>query len=521
MRTAALAGKVVQATCKKGSGLNTSLGDGSFVIRVTKGELPCVLRVTEAGGSSLHTLALGTGLNSGLSAVANITPLTQLLVARLAVRDPADFFNSFDSTLAASVTSDSVAVAQAAVSTMAQAGGINLAGFGDIITPAATSTQRSVQGLALAQIDSALVKSQNTLAEVTLAWINTTFALKFVPFSSTPMLPPELLFKPAAADCRALRSGGFWVLSPDAGAKQVSQMVIDASIPAIINVDGSKTGLVADGACRYLVGDFSGSNFVVSQAGVLALNLFKGGTAFGMAIGLPEQLHDMAEMAGSWNYATFRGVNPLYGSVTTTTWGSGGNGPQGVRCGEGTWDFSICVDADFTARLVVNPAGGFDQIDTDGTFRGRAFIYQSGNGDLLYLRTYADGGWDIGTRQRNVLLPNVAQSNTYWKLSIINKNLANKMVVQTYVVVSNDNAAGSWVSTIKDYGSDVLRPEFMLSNNPRQGFSFRPGGLATASDGSRTNADKTTQLDLRGMGVIAFFNQNSKGFRLLVEQPKP
>lgn len=523
----ALAGRAVDAKCKKGSGSATTGSDGSYALTIASGELPCLVRVTEADASTLHAVAQGTGL----SAAANITPLTQLVVARLAGADPAAYYAAFDSTAAAFVTGAAVTAAQSSVVKTVQAGGISLTGFGDLMAVAASTVQGGVQSAALLQMDSALNASGTKLATLTLAVVNTTPATAAgLPVATTgvAMLPPDLLLKPAAAGCAALRSGSFRAATLANGLTRVSRMVINASTPAITNADGTSTKLLANGACRYTLDDASKSELVVSQSGVLQMRVPDGAT-FVVAIAIPEQLHDLAEMAGVWNYASYLpnhtgiGATPYRGGIATATWSNAGSLLTGSTCGDNdAWDFTVCKDAGNTSRLLVNADGGFDHIDISiASLAGRAFIYQSGSGDLLYVRTYFYGGWDIGTRQRSLALPGTEASTIVWKFPVDTLNKAGAIEVVTDTFDSNNAVENSWSFKEKDEGRDNEHLEKTFVNNPLQGFSFQAGGPTTSRANPNGSFDKSTTLDLRGMGFFPFLNQTQKSFRLRVHQPKP
>ncbi len=106
----AIAGAIITAKCQTGTGTGTTITNGSYSLVVTGGKLPCVLQITNpADGSKLHTVAIG----SGSAAVANITPLTEMLVARVLRNEPAVFFAAFDAAVAANtVTTAAVNAAQ-------------------------------------------------------------------------------------------------------------------------------------------------------------------------------------------------------------------------------------------------------------------------------------------------------------------------------------------------------------------------------------------------------------------------
>ena len=109
---AAISGGPVTVKCASGTGSATTNADGSYTVIVSNGAFPCLAKVTAADGSVLNSVVTGTG---GSSAVANITPVTQLIVASLAGGDPAAYFAAFDATAATGVTSAKVAAAQTSV----------------------------------------------------------------------------------------------------------------------------------------------------------------------------------------------------------------------------------------------------------------------------------------------------------------------------------------------------------------------------------------------------------------------
>lgn len=89
----AIAGAIINAKCQLGTGTATTNSDGIYSLNITGGSLPCVLQIANpVDGTKLHTVATG----SGNTAIANITPLTEMLVARALRNDPAVFFATFN-----------------------------------------------------------------------------------------------------------------------------------------------------------------------------------------------------------------------------------------------------------------------------------------------------------------------------------------------------------------------------------------------------------------------------------------
>jgi hypothetical protein len=126
----AIGGAAILAKCQTGVGAATTNIDGSYTLNVAGGVLPCVLEVASAvNGLRLHSIANG----SGNAAVANVTPLSELLAARLLRTDMTTFFAAFDGTrLTQAATSASIKVAQDEVA-LVLAGSIDTSAVSDFL----------------------------------------------------------------------------------------------------------------------------------------------------------------------------------------------------------------------------------------------------------------------------------------------------------------------------------------------------------------------------------------------------
>ena len=92
---AALPGATVSIKCAAGTGTATTAADGRYTLTLTGASLPCALRVVGTDGSVFHSVVAGTGTTGTF--VANITPLTELLVATATGASPGTFFDGFGS----------------------------------------------------------------------------------------------------------------------------------------------------------------------------------------------------------------------------------------------------------------------------------------------------------------------------------------------------------------------------------------------------------------------------------------
>lgn len=194
----AIPGATVTGKCKVGAGTATTLADGSYTLSITDGQLPCVLQITNPiDGIKLHTLVSGTGN----TAVANITPLTEMTTARVLGSEPNVFFAAFDAAAATQkVTSTNIATAQTAIG-LVFTGTVDTTGIGNFITtPLAAATQGSptsgdAQDKLLDALKLKLTSAQIGTIATALAGNQTTDAIKQTVISlttapSAPSAPP-------------------------------------------------------------------------------------------------------------------------------------------------------------------------------------------------------------------------------------------------------------------------------------------------------------------------------------------
>jgi hypothetical protein len=191
----AIAGATVTGKCIVGSGTATTQANGAFTLTVSGGQLPCVLQVTNpANGIKLHTLASGTGN----TAVANITPLTEMTTARVMGSEPNVFFAAFDvPATIQKVTTANIATAQTAVG-LVLIGTIDTTGIGSFTTtPLVAATQGSptsgdAQDKLLDALKLKLTHAQIGTIATALASNQTTDAIKqtVISLTTVPSTPP-------------------------------------------------------------------------------------------------------------------------------------------------------------------------------------------------------------------------------------------------------------------------------------------------------------------------------------------
>ena len=537
---AAIAGGTVTAKCAAGAATTATTGtDGSYSLSMTGGALPCMLQATSANGATtLYSVSAG----SGSSATANITPLTQLVVASLDGADPAALFAEFGSANAAVVTSAKVASAQAAVVATLSSAGIDVSTLGDFVTAPLTAATSTTSGNAYdAALDTLQAKLAATLDSdgnaMTLATLTSAVAAASPaapPAASTgkASLPPDLLLRPAASTCAALRSGVYRVVEPVAGAdlaQQSGKLTLDATTLGLVYKDGTTGTLTphATEACHF-TNDDSKSDLVVSPAGVLVLRSYDAESGkYAAGIAFPEQSHTLAELAGTWNTLgmQYDATHSVYvGATARATFSATGTLGDASSCGEaGDWNVATC--AAITSGLPTFQAdadGGFDGIDAgDTTASSRTFAYRSGSGDLMMVNVDGDGSFEVRTLATANGAPVVGRVSTTWDVRYTNQWLATPAVSgSTNTVQSVDATGASYVRLAKTVGLADDHLETVLLNSPRDGYNFRAAATALGTDGTTSvPVSEWTNLGLHGMGLNALLRPAQKQFMFSVQQP--
>lgn len=539
---AALANATVSITCASGSGSTNTSTDGSYTKDLTGITLPCALKAASSDGTTVLysvTSATATGSNTQ---VANITPLTQLLVASLAGAEPAAFFDGFSASTASSVTDSAINTAQTAVLNTLSEAGIDVSGLSatslvsGALVPGSTANAYDV---ALEALGAKLESSGTTLALLTTTVATTSTATG--PASTSPAtanvasLPAAQLLNTADSNCSALRSGNFWAISPVMGgnlADQYTSGSYNASTKTATNLVGGSTIFTdASDKCKY--GAAGGSDIVVSQAGMVVARYRDDSNVYRLGIAIPKQTIALSELAGTWNALGFErertAAGDIYeGNSFTVTISSTGAVSDITAC-NGASTSSTCSAITETINFSSNSAGGFDLIGSDasGTWTDRAFAYRAGNGDLMIVEVSGDGSVSVFTKKRTLILPAVdsVQSGS-WSIRTLSTLVANQLAVSYPATVTAVNsAADGFTRTVNLANGTVDYSEPVLINSPRAGYNFRAASSTTsASIPSRTvNIRERTSLGLRGMGVSVQSvpvqaGVTSAGFQVTVDQ---
>lgn len=488
----ALAGATITAKCANGTSTGIAGTDGVFRLAISGGALPCVLQAV-SGTTTLHSVATGTGR----TATANISPLTELVVAQANGGDAAALFSSFDAAAQAKVSSTALSAAtdsvKIALASVVKLDDVNP--FTDPLVAATGSTAGNALDAKLDTLGTKLGAAKLTLAQLMAAIVRNGSAAAAVVASQV---------QPAAGHCDSLRSGSYVVLNPsEDAANLIHQVTLDAVTltsrtasnsggadlvsPAVVPVAGKP--------CHYRSAD-GREDLVVSSAGVI-LNRYvpeSGNTAARLGLAIPKQAIAAAELAGTWNTVEFGPTDNTTNLVNSYAVATIDN--TGTNIAVNDCDFlAPCADA-VPVRLAPNPAGGFDATDRDGSVL-RLFAYKAANGNILLVGISAQGHVIVGTRQTALVLPTNGEGQTYWDVSVNAQGVASNLFGDVRTITAVNAAAGSY-SRSASFGGTL---DGFTINSPRPGLRHR--ATCVNSSGATVNCGLIA-LPLTGMGMTVY-----------------
>ncbi|WOB08302.1 hypothetical protein [Piscinibacter gummiphilus] len=517
---AALAGATVTAKCAAGTASPaTTSGTGTYSLTITGGVLPCVLEATGTGadaGLVLHSVATG----SGSSATSNVTPVTELLVAQLTGQDPATFMAAADATsLNSTVTTTNINAAKTEVIATLTAAGLDTAALAsaDMVSGTlAAGTGAGYDGV-LDALGAALTSSGTTLAQLTETVVNTAGGSGPGTEVAAPAsaLPANLLLRPKAANCDALRSTSYRIIkiaasngAATAPSTAYEDMSFNADTLTATFSPNDTMAFTANGTCRYTLPE---GEAVVSPAGVIVIRHMVGadddtvGTGdrgvARMMIALPVQDLSVADLAGEY---AFLGVdrNPLaaYGGYATVTASGAVNA---FRCWEDALSVAeaACtpIDSGYAEALSKNSNGSFTwaagAADPD-QWSDTVYAYRAGNGDVLLVGLTDSGEPTIGVKRRVLTLPSVGDTYANWSMHVDGNLVAAAVTTSvSHTVASVDAATSSIVRTSVEVGAGTTS-QTLAYNSGRAGYLNRPAG---------TGVRPFTGLAAPGFGLSALF----------------
>lgn len=502
---AALAGATVQAKCAVGSASGITAANGSYTLELGNAALPCVLSAVSADGlTRLHSMADPQG---GSPQTIQINPVTELMVARVAQGEAAGFFAGFDAAAQAKLTGAAFTQAADAIVALLKEGGVDLSALGNPVRAALVPATPQAPGNAYDQALDALA-ARLTQSGLTLQQFAAVVVAQGAPQTSeAASLPAAALLRPAHADCPALRSGKYRVLSPsDTPANLVRLVQLDAPTGTMTWPDNSTSTMTSTGGCTFRSAKDQ-TRWVVSPAGVGVGVSFKGPNTSSMSIGFPEQAAGLADLQGDWNWTNFFEVNAPATGLRAMDMGTVSiNGTGRVTAINNCRMLRPCTPYPDTPNISLNGSGGFDAPGS-----ARLFVYRPGNGDVAMF--WIDGQeLMVGSKVRTLPLPALGDSWHRMSAQVNPQMQANDgFDFRSYTVAERDAGAQTYV---RRAAQDGARQTFNI-NTPRAGVNYRPAGSTVLNDGSTSTFGDLYVLPLGGTGVLAYGRQTEDNQRNL------
>jgi hypothetical protein len=509
-RGAALAGATVSIKCAGGAATPasaTTSATGGYSVSIDNASLPCVLRVAGSGGETFHSVVPGTG-SSG-SFTANLSPLTELVVAQLAAAAPGAFFDDFGSSTAVSATALTQAVAYVKSA---------IAGVTDLGTTNPVSDALAVGNAHDQAIEAAVAG---------LAAAGITLQAAAAAIAANPAAPTVVsaALAPAGSECPWLKSGRYRVIDPYDPTEPPARVSIDAAAKTAVDPDGQTVALNFDGDCQYTIDepDFT-TRLVVSSSGVIMVHGQSKSTAErNFEIALPEQALPISEFAGTWNAASWQPTasppTPNYvAEIGRVTLGANGQMTALDLCS----GLAPCTpESPPLSTLAVNTAdGGFDEVLPDGTHWSRVFLYKTLAGRTMFVWATLEGQLVLGTREATLELPAAGAVTGYRELSLAGNGTIGNLGEDSVTVNAVDGATRRVTRTRASDG----RVDTLAYDTPFAGLRHRVANSCTIG-GAPSNCAETVHVPLQGMGINVVTsvgaNPATSFFNLVVNKPGP
>lgn len=474
----ALANANVEIRCAAGTGSATTDASGAYSTSIAGAALPCMIRVTGAAGGVavvLHSVAeAGSTANNVTTATANVTPLTEIIVARLAAALPSASFDAFGSGSTVSTTQLTEATA-AVLNLLKTVAGIDLGSIDPFKTTLVAATTANPTGGN--NYDKLLDTLGDLVSPEALPIIVTQVASASGSTGSADALKDVFTGVAAGSleNCPVAISGKYRTIGYT-GETQVH--TIDFKAMTMQTAGHSEAApIVADSsqACQFYVGD---ATIVIGPQGAGA---FRAPDAAGLVF--PVQAHALASITGKWNFLesglveTNQGEH-FFGKFDVATDGKVTVCDYDVM--NGIENFTTCnVDTDDVATVTAASDGSFDL--AYGGSGPKIFGYRTPAGALVLFGTSNPSGSDdpsslrtsfVMVRPAPLEVPAVGSVTKYWDVSGTYNGMTHTFVVDPVYPGSNTVNSVTADSFTRTRAGDGRVDTFQV-NKPVEGLRYR------------------------------------------------
>jgi hypothetical protein len=531
---AAIAGGTVDVKCATGTGTATTNADGTYTVTISSGVAPCLLRVT-SGTTVLHS-AVEPG-----AASANISPLTQLVVANALGGDPATAFGA-GVTSGSNISATTLATAVTNVQTALAGLGLSLTGIDPLkatLTAATESTAGNAQDKQIDGLMAALknvnvpISSLTTVLAAPTASTASAAATAVANFATTNAVSTAAL-----SNCPIARNGNYYHAAPGDTSLNLVRLDFVANSGVDVSNGNAPLTITPDPVkpCAYTFGLSTGQqvNVRVSASGLAAFSIngattstfpnsaavaLDNGATSAMGLVIPAQsgytANDMAGTFYSMQFAKMPGFGNLYRNVfvkvvmtaSTATTGT----VQFFQCfGNGT----ACSTTEISgtaSTFVLDPTTGIATItQSSGGAVTKTAAFRSTNGDIAGIgvntapnATFANNFFVFARRVSPFPGRAVGSTQSNWIWNLANGGTAGTITqrsfYRTFTVNSVDTTAKSFTRTSNETPTPTVDTVFLDGPLTGIGMVHRPAVTA-----STTTLAASDWVGLSGLGWTIF-----------------
>ena len=514
----ALANASVEVKCATGSGTATTSGTGAYTVNIAQGSLPCVVQVTGSGDTASIVLrsAVQAGSTDSATAVttakANVTPLTELVIAQFAATLPANYFANFSGASAGTLTQDKLTAAATAIVAALKSAGVDLGTIdplrGDLVAAsggtAGNAYDKALDTLAQKVTVDALPLLVTQVANASASNSSTGLsdAMAAVDGGGLPGCPYVL-----SGNYRAIDYHGRMTLRPiNFAAKTfgagdgVNQMALvqDGTNPCAFTATLALNGQTGEWAVAFGPGGVG-----IYRSRYVAPSVTPGATG----IIFPVQAHSYAEIAGTWDslqsgYFPGDGVQNYRGQLTFAPDRTASSCDYDPAAG---W---ACKPESSGMTVAERTDGGFDVLSGVGPAPvANVYAYQAPSGSVaMFGTTNPSASTDAAVEQSSFVLtklkpwtlPEVGSTSKYAETLILYTSPTGTR--STDPVTSNqitNIAVDTTANTVQRQRQSDGRIDTQHLNQPIPGLRTREPG---------TNFSAAYQMNVTGTGLTLTTN---------------
>ncbi|RYF13818.1 MAG: hypothetical protein EOO30_20190 [Comamonadaceae bacterium] len=503
---AALANADVRVKCAEGDGTATTNASGGYTVSVGNGKLPCLVQVsgTTAAGASVTLHSIADTADANGEATANVTPVTEMIVAYLLAAIPSQAFDAFDPQ---QVTPAAVTQAATAIVTALKDAGVDLTG----IDPLKADLVPAVNGSGGNAYDQLLDNLGKTVGPESLPLVVNQIATAAAAGGSAAGLTTAMAAVAGGSleGCPVALSGKYRAIDYN-GALQNITLDFKAMTIAVEGESGTlPVTRSSTQACEVKVDT---STIVFGPGGVGAIH-----AADVIGYLVPVQPHTLASIAGAWTFLE-SGLDEnnlimhFMGKFTIAADG------KTSLCEYDLANFSTCTpDVDESVQALAD--GGFKVVNDDN-MDTRFYGFRAPNGEItLFGTNNPSNSWALGdykthwvmTKAPKAAVPDVGHVQKFWQLRVSAFNgsdlVTAPLVSDSSTITASDAAAGTFTRQQASNG----QVDSWQVNHPVDGMRHRAGAGSVS---------EMHQLLLPGLGMSAFLvGSSAKSYGILVTQP--